>query len=353
MIAALMLVCAATTATLPPKLVLQSPAERQVFQRDDQGGALVPIVAHSDVASTSKLVALVTASDGSVLATTTLAREGQELSGSVRVPGGGWYGLRIANEGARDTRGLARVERFGVGEVFVVGGQSNSTNMGEERFAALDDRISAFDGESWSLAADPMPGVQDKSEGGSPWPWCGKLLVTALDVPVAFASVGCSGTAIRQWQRDVDLENTRPKVRFYDALAQRVKALGSVRAILWHQGEGDASSRHPQEGYAELIEKLITDLRADTGCNAPWMIANVSYSPTSSADKMERLRTAQQELWKRGIALQGPDTDDLLAGMRAKDGIHFNKRGLEAHGARWFACIYAQLVAHPKLAPVR
>ena len=59
---------------------------------------------------------------------------------------------------------------------------------------------------------------------------------------------------------------------------------------------------------------------------------------------------AELKLLKRGLALQGPDTDDMQGTLRhSGDHIHFSKAGLEAHGARWFALVYAQLFAQPAL----
>jgi hypothetical protein len=46
----------------------------------------------------------------------------------------------------------------GVGEVFVVAGQSNSANHGAEKQVTKTKRVSAFDGTGWQLADDPQPG---------------------------------------------------------------------------------------------------------------------------------------------------------------------------------------------------
>lgn len=251
------------------------------------------------------------------------------------LPAGGWYRLAISVDGIAGPVEVAHVERFGVGEVFIVAGQSNSSNYGEVKTASLDERVAAFDGETWSLAADPMPGVQDGSTGGSPWPRCGKELVAAWDVPVAFASCGFGGTSIVQWQKTAaPLEGK--KAPLYAALVQRAKALGSFRAILWHQGESDAAGGMSSADYASKFRELRDALTKDTSSSANWVVANVSFVPELDKAKMESIRAAQQALWKEKVALQGPDTDDLLGAMRhSQDKIHFSQAGLEAHAKRW------------------
>ena len=51
------------------------------------------------------------------------------------------------------------VEHVGVGEVFVVAGQSNSANHGEEKQTTKTGKVATFDGKRWQLANDPQPGA--------------------------------------------------------------------------------------------------------------------------------------------------------------------------------------------------
>jgi hypothetical protein len=329
-------------ATSNPPVVVNQPRERQVFQRADAGPTTVTVQV---VAPTTigRLVASVRpAGGGETIAQGELAKRpgGRADSTSLftaelRVPAGGWYRLGISVDGIAGPLEMTSVERFGVGEVFLVAGQSNSTNHGDERIASQDDRVSSFDGARWALAADPMPGAQDSSGGGSPWPTCGQALVEAWKVPVAFSICGFGGTSVEQWQKDAAPIDPSTQKTLFDGLATRAQALGSFRAILWHQGETDAARGMSRADYAARFRALRDALAQDTGTKAPWVVANVSFVPGELPAKMEEIRAAQQALWKEKVALQGPDTDDLLDEMRAKDRIHFSKVGLEAHGKRW------------------
>jgi len=319
------------------------PQERQVIQRTDRSTAEVPIVVTA-TAGIGRLVATARLSAGGPeIANVELDRsragaadseQGRYL-GKLPLPAGGWYRLSVTVDGIAGPVEVAHVEHFGVGEVFIVAGQSNSTNSGEVKIPSQDDRVSAFDGTKWSLAADPMPGVQDKSDGGSPWPTCGKALVAAFGVPVAFASCGYGGTSLLQWQKDAQPLRGLDEP-LYAELVQRVKSLGSFRAILWHQGESDAAAGMSTAEYVAKFLALRDVLAKDTGASAPWVVAHASFVPELEKPKMDAIRAAQAQLWKDKVALQGPDTDDLLGAMRhSEDKIHFSKTGLEAHAKRW------------------
>lgn len=327
---------------------LVAPAPRQVIQRGANDAADVAIVVRAP-RGIGRLVARCRHADGTH-GEATLARASEDgeratFTAALSVPAGGWHRLAVTVDGIAGPAEVAVNERLGVGDVFVVAGQSNSANFGEERFGALDDQVSAFDGASWTLAQDPMPGVQDGSDGGSPWPVCGRALRELTGVPIAFASCGFGGTTLAQWQKGAGVDVEGRRVPLFDGLAARVKALGRVRAILWHQGESDANDGTTTADYVARFKSLKDDLRATTNVDATWVVAHVSYCPWLEPVKLEAVRAAQAELWKSGLALRGPDTDVLLGTLRhSADKIHFSKSGLERHGARWAAEIYAQLL---------
>src|SRR5262245_9593470 len=141
-----MLLLAASSAV---SLEIASPREFQVFQRDakDVGRVVVEVMASDEVGALGATLDL-----GGGAAKTFRPLEMEDLQGKTRrfhgvleVPGGGWYALEFS--AAEGGASLGGVRKFGVGEVFVVAGQSNSTNFGEERFPSQDDKVAAFDGE--------------------------------------------------------------------------------------------------------------------------------------------------------------------------------------------------------------
>jgi lysophospholipase L1-like esterase len=116
-----------------------------------------------------------------------------------------------------------------------------------------------------------------------------------------------------------------------------MKQLGpkGFRAVLWHQGESDASQPDPKrtligKPYRQYLEQLIRESRKAIGWDAPWFVALVS---SHGGDGVPEMRDAQKSLWDDNIALEGPDSDALRGDLR--DGVHFSGKGLREHGARW------------------
>jgi hypothetical protein len=72
----------------------------------------------------------------------------------------------------------------------------------------------------------------------------------------------------------------------------------------------------------------------------PWFVAQATYHSEKDPSDDE-FRAAQKSLWEKGPALQGPDTDALGQDFRA--GVHFNAKGLEAHGRLWAEKVGAYL----------
>src|SRR5215469_17164380 len=240
------------------------------------------------------------------------------------VPAGGFYALELRASKSGKPIFETRVAHVGVGEVFVIAGQSNSTNYGEVRQQPSSGMVVSFSGESWLIANDPQPGVQDHSTKGSFIPAFGDALYEHYRVPIGVASVGHGSTSVRQWLpkgERVDVPPTMSKFvtssapnslestgELFDGMMKRIDQLGrgGFRALLWHQGESDSNQRpeHQITGdeYRRLLEHIISESRRVAGWGFPWLVAQVSYSPKSGSSPP--IREAQQSLWKAGVAFE-------------------------------------------------
>jgi hypothetical protein len=228
----------------------------------------------------------------------------------------------------------------GVGEVFVVAGQSNAANHGEIPQRASDDRVVAYYASRWRPAHDPMPGAS--GDDGSPWPHLGDMLVRSLQVPIGFASVAVGGTGSSFWM---------PGAEGYDLLTTVLRELGpaGARAVLWHQGESDSVVGNTAEQYYDNLCAIIEALPRDVGWCPPWVVAGVSMRRDEVLAPATPLM-GQQMLWRDGIAYEGPCTDDMLGPLYRHDMLHFSEYGLRVHAERWFAMLWAQLYANVPLA---
>jgi eukaryotic-like serine/threonine-protein kinase len=320
-------------------LNLDSPKDYQVFQRQSRKAGKVAVRGRLGVAA-SRIEARVTGTgpDGPLPGKwepISLEASSRSFSAELAAPAGGWYTVDV--RALEDDRTVVeeKIAHVGVGEVFVIAGQSNSTNCGEEKLKQTSGMVSTFGGRDWRLGDDPQLGVHDSSTGGSPWPAFGDALYARFRVPIGIASTGHAGSSITQWQESGDLFRTT---------TQRMQKLDrqGCRAVLWHQGEADATMTTDE--YARRLTDLIRVNRQTVGWEVPWFVARVSYhSPTEPS--FPAIRDAQKKVWDSGIAFPGPDTDALIGDNRdtGGKGIHFSGKGLRAHGAAWAEKVSAYL----------
>lgn len=263
-----------------------------------------------------------------------------KFEGKARVAAGGWYRLEVRCRIDEDTIAVGSVEPVGVGEVFVVAGQSYATNTNDEVLKTADPhgRVVAFDlaKNSWSVANDPQP-VSDDSDGGSIWPPLGDALVRELRVPVAFANVAVGGTSSMQWM---------PEGSLHPRLIQAGKELGAFRAVLWQQGESDVIAKTPTEKYVANITAIRDAAVKGWGYEAPWLLAKSTHHPTvyNDADGEGRIRAGVDTLVKLPGFRSGPDTDTLRGENRgdAKSRRHFSAIGQRRAAEMWLASIHAE-----------
>lgn len=341
-------------------LHIDSPMDFQVFQRDSLESGLMHVGGFAPVGSRVDVRI-----KGSPF-TGRLPRGWRKLpvdpagrfDAEFRTAAGGFYSVTLRARPKHGPRSSVEIPHVGVGEVFVIAGQSNSTNYGEVQQKVLSGLVSTFDGTRWRIADDPQPGTQDNSKKGSFIPAFGDAMVRRFRVPVGVASVGHGSTSVRQWlPAGTPVEVMPTMTRFiapgpngtllsdgtlFRGLMLRIQQLGphGFRSLLWHQGESDAhqSPDHqiPASTYRRMMVELIQASRRDAGWDFPWFVAQATYHSPEDTSSPE-LRDAQRSLWQSGFALQGPDTDTLTGAKRQNGGkgVHLSGAGLQAHGRMW------------------
>ena len=265
--------------------------------------------------------------------------EGGKVSARVRVPAGGWYRLEVRGVGGDRVTGTAKVEPFGVGEVFVIAGQSYAAGA-NDALLRVDDpegRVAAFDakGKTWRVAHDPQPGVGD---GGTIWPAFGNTLLPMVRVPIGLVNVASGGTSSRQWLPDTPL---------YKNLDGAGKSVGRFRAVLWQQGESDVIEKVSTDTYVANLKEVRSRLASEWGFEPPWLLAKSTLHPTVYNDPTHEgmIRTAIDRLWTVPGFRPGPDTDILGGENRGgpQSRRHFSAIGQQRAGVLWFATVWPEV----------
>jgi hypothetical protein len=350
----------------PPvvQLVLQSPLDYQVVQRGSPREGVVAVEgswksSQKGPLDADRLEARLVAKDAPPevpwipLPFTPLAKG---FRGELPVATGGWYRLELRLVKEAHIVAEEAVAHVGVGDVFLIAGQSNSANYGETTTRPQSGLVSAFDGEHWAPANDPQPGATGTK--GSFIPSFGDALTARSGAPVGVICIGVGSTSVREWMpRGTEMKNPPTtgahtlaiaggrlvsSGELFDRLVGRLRQFpaGGIRAVLWHQGESDWSQKEPHtisiEDYRSSLGALIIAARAAAKWDVPWFVAQTSYG-TPSNPGSDAFRAAQRSLADNRLTFVGPNTDTLSAEFREKNGagVHFNGAGLKRHGEMW------------------
>ena len=263
-------------------------------------------------------------------------------------------------------------DTMGVGEVFVVAGQSNAQGYAQAgQSDPADERVICINNYyDNGFSTDPPIPVFSKLRansfitpfGISAWSWgpLGDYLAQRLNVPVLFYNAGRYSTSVKNWRESA--QNIRTINQYcancpneadrylpdgvpygnLKVVLNQLASLTGLRAVLWHQGESDSyPANTPQDAYFNDLKTLIDISRADCGRNVSWVVARVSYAP----DENGQGRTSQavidaqnQVIASVGNVFAGPNTDviNVPRSGAAIDGyVHFSGSGHAQHGQAW------------------
>lgn len=263
----------------------------------------------------------------------------QQFKGLAEAPAGGWYCLKVRCIDDEQITAEGQVEPIGVGEVFIVAGQSYAGGHNDEVMKVTDasQAVSTYDWQTktWRIANDPPP---HNGDGGSIWPPLGDMLAPILRVPVAFVNVSVGATSTAKWM---------PEGPLHKRLREVGREIGSFRAVLWQQGESDVIEKTSLDDYVTNMQDIRSTTAEAWGFEPPWFLAKSTLHPTVYNDPLgeRRIRTAIGELCKLRGFRPGPDTDILGGDNRgdAKSKRHFSGIGQRRAALLWFAVLWNDL----------
>lgn len=372
---------------------LSYPIEKSVIQRNAANTASVTVA--GQVVSSSLLATVgyrfrpLSASGvaGAAGPTTTLPLTSNGMFFGTTMMSKGWYLCEIIYNGI-----VYASSRFGIGDVFIIAGQSNGQGMNDKTWNLPPTTnypewiVGSSDSKNCTKNLPEMFGsffsfsnANDIVKHGSLSPtgntiWCygvlGKLISDANGgMPVAFFNAASGGSTITQWyqgSQSLAAPNGYTGLQFcdggtfqgpfigqpYTPLKSALNYYGSifgVRGILWHQGEaesdpnlGGAYKVTTSADYTAKLTAVINKSRADfANPNLTWFISNVSV--TNWQGPNPTIRAGQTSAVNAGSGVVGPDSDYdgavVTQGIWRKDGTHFEESynsSLTWLGNKWF-----------------
>ena len=346
------------------------PVERAIFQRDASNQATLNIGGYYTQATDRVEARLVPVLQGQGQETPWTVLQNNPTGGVYfgKLAGrGGWYTLEVRSFLKGIILGRDAIGRVGIGEVFIIAGQSNAEgipNFGSS--APTDDRVNTivYNNRDASSLTDPTnftftpitaEGIIGP-RGRSAWCWgsLGDLLAKRLNVPILFMNVGWESTPIKSWldsANGLQVANAfgpgfLPAGMPYANLKTMLRYYGSVlgvRAVLWLQGETDNFLKLGKEEYQRNLQALINIARADQGDGiyVPWILSRTSRIDIGVSQNIidGQNGVIASEFNK---VYGGPFTDPIQATTR-DNGVHFRNAGLIDLARAWDSALQVQL----------
>lgn len=340
------------------QITINLPLTRSVFQRDNNNTSSIYISGvYEDVVEKVE-ARLVPVKVGQGVATdwATVTNKPQNGSfvGSIKGTGG-WYQLQVRAFKNGVVVAQSTVEKVGIGEVFLIAGQSNAEgkrNFGEK--ASVDDRVNCFDYQKIDFLDENPPfqsfshieltsSIAPRGQGSWCWGELGDLLAKRLNVPILFFNAAYEGSSIENWySSSIGVATKHPFFQFtypngspYSylriSLQYYISQLG-LRSVLWDQGEAESELNTTQDYYATALKKIIDKSRAESGKKISWMITRTSLFKTNQL--FPTIIKAQNSLINPAdYIFEGPYTDSIQ--VPRPEGVHFTNTGISDLAKAW------------------
>jgi hypothetical protein len=219
-------------------------------------------------------------------------------------------------------------------QLFLLIGQSNMAGRGKVKRRDREPlpRVFSFSKTmEWVPAVDPLHWDKPKIAGAG----LGRSFAEVLTAQNRQAVVGLipaafGGSSLDQWAPGGEL--------YANAVTRTRAALGSgtLRGILWHQGEADSNIEENARSYADRWSRLALSLRQDLAA-APIVVGELGgfFQAPFAAAVNEQLAVLPARVARTAFVPSGGLTD-------RGDRLHFNTASLREFGRR-YACAFLML----------
>jgi hypothetical protein len=202
--------------------------------------------------------------------------------------------LRIAKDG--NILDQAEVKDILVGDVWILGGQSNMQGYGRMPGIKPHNLVRAFCMDDvWRIAKDPIhdltisvdaslrQGTRNSFTGVGPGVAFGQDMLKRTGVPQGLLACALGGSRMDQW--DPRLKRLGGKSLYGAAIRKVVKNGGAVAGIVWYQGCSDANAVDAPL-YTKRMKAMVSAFRRDCGNRSlPLALVQIGVVHTPSGDR--------------------------------------------------------------------
>ncbi len=360
------------------QITIDLPVSSAVFQKNSSGNATIFIAGKLTSFPVSAVEArLLFAGTNNLAVNWTVISSNPtkgNYSGNLTNVPTGWYTLEVRAKKSATILSSASLNRVGVGEVFLIAGQSNAQGFSSlSPPGAVNEKVITHNNSNeCGNTIPPYPSFVQLTSTVNPsfygieafcYGRLGDLLANNSNTPVAFFNSAASASSIENWlTSSKNLPTMHPLfggqfcVPFgspansgnptgigtpYDGLEINMHYYASMygtRGILWHQGESDQFLGTSTSMYQNRLDSLITKTRSDFGGNIPWFVSKATYYQNNLSPSVIIAQT--NILNSTNKIFSGPSTDDMGSSYRLGDDLHFNgTTGVVELANRWYTSI--------------
>jgi hypothetical protein len=219
--------------------------------------------------------------------------------------------------------------------VFIMAGQSNMAGRAlvEPKDTIANKRILSINKEGKLIVAkEPLHFYEPNLTGLD----CGVSFARRLlkdipqDVSIVLIPTAVGGSAISQWLDDSVYRSVQLFSNF-TAKVNNARQLGTIKGILWHQGESDANEKNSPK-YEERLATLIKKFRLVAGDNDLPVLIGELASFSKNKQQFSLINDAIHH-----YVLQDVNTSVIATGdLKDKgDSLHFNSAAQRMMGKRF------------------
>lgn len=224
--------------------------------------------------------------------------------------------------------------------IFLLIGQSNMAGRGRinEVPAILNPHVSMFREGRWITAEEPLHTDKPEIAGvGLGMSFAVELVDRLHLAPVGLVPCAVGGTPLSRWMPHADLYENAVSV------AQQALFKGTLRGILWHQGEGDSGNADDANSYGGRFQQMINALRVQLMAqNVPVITGELGTFLEHRTD-CTYFNMVNQQLRDLAGRLPAYDCASAKSLTDKGDSLHFNSESLREFGRR-FANKYVDIV---------
>lgn len=235
-------------------------------------------------------------------------------------------------------------------DIFIIAGQSNASGRGTNSQSYSHATLQAMMfGNDYVLKnlSDPTDNVTNQVDavsnegpqaGGSVWPLVATSIMSNNGRPVIFVPCAMGSTSITSWQPGA---NHQDRATLYGSMVYRAlqaQAYGTLRGVLWWQGETDAANNMTQTDYATYLASLATAIQSDLGI--PLIPCKLQHCDITHITQVQQdtINAAISSKWGVGNVVTGPD----LTGINTlpEDNVHLTTDAkLSSAAGLWWTAI--------------